>query len=171
MELATARAQAGVYIHGLRLVLQNLGLENAIDVLDSGFLVLSRPGYSVPSIRANEDLRYQAARAERGFEKLREIAARLAITTDNDAVIRQIQTAAVKYTDACVSFCDRAQSCHASALRNGDPVVLGQDVSRFVGATTLGRAIELLAGARPSNAAEEDLLRRIVEANGSITDR
>jgi hypothetical protein len=170
-ELATARAQAGVYVHGLRLVLEDLGLTHKIDVLDEGFLVLSRPGYSIPSIRANEDLRYQAARAERGFEKLRTIAARVGMTEDDETIIRTIQGAAVKYTDACVSFCDRAQSCHALALRNGDPAILGEDVSRFLGTTTLNRAIELLAGARPSTAAEEDLLRRVVEADRASAHR
>lgn len=164
-ELATARAQAGVYVHGLRLVLDDLGLTGKIDVLDTGFLVLSRPGYSAPSIRANEDLRYQAARAERGFGRLREIAARLGMTADDDTIIRAVQGAPVKYTDACVSFCDRAQSCHAAALRDGDPAVLGEDIGRFLGGTTLNRTLALLAGARPSNAAEEDLLRRIAEAD------
>lgn len=164
-ELATARAQAGVYVHGLRLVLEDLGLSGKIDVLDTGFLVLSRPGYSVPSIRANEDLRYQAARAERGFARLREIAARIGMSADDETIIRAVQGAPVRYADACVSFCDRAQSCHAAALRAGDPAVLGEDIARFLSDTTLTRALALLAGGRPSNIAEEDLLRRIAEAD------
>src|SRR5690606_38904066 len=65
-ELATARAQAGVYLHGLRVVLRGeLRLDDAVAVAEEGFLVLSRPGYSKPSVRAGEDLRYQAERAER----------------------------------------------------------------------------------------------------------
>ena len=47
VELATARAQAGVYVHGLRVVLdQELSAADAVKVADSGFLVLSRPGFS-----------------------------------------------------------------------------------------------------------------------------
>src|SRR5205814_5696100 len=42
-ELATARAQAGVYGHGLELVLGELGLQSALDISRTGFLVLSRP--------------------------------------------------------------------------------------------------------------------------------
>ena len=53
----------------------------------------------------------------------------------------------------------------AAALRDGDPAVLGEDIGRFLGGTTLNRALALLAGARPSHAAEEDLLRRIAEAD------
>jgi hypothetical protein len=41
----------------------------------SGFLVLTRPGSNVPSVRAHEDLHFQAERAERAFERLREAAA------------------------------------------------------------------------------------------------
>lgn len=43
-ELATARAQAGVCVHGLRLVIEELGLSTALDVATEGFLILTRPG-------------------------------------------------------------------------------------------------------------------------------
>ncbi len=76
-ELATARAQAGVYVHGLDLVLDELDLASAFKVAREGFLVLSRPGFNQPSIRAGEDLRYQAERAKRGFQRLRDAAAQL----------------------------------------------------------------------------------------------
>ena len=39
-QLATARAQAGVYVHGLELVLEQLGLRDAFSVQRKGFLVL-----------------------------------------------------------------------------------------------------------------------------------
>jgi len=45
-ELAAARAQAGVYVHGLTLVLAELGLANAFHVSKTGFLVLCRPGFN-----------------------------------------------------------------------------------------------------------------------------
>jgi hypothetical protein len=163
-ELSTARAQAGVYVHGLRLVLEELGLTGLIDVSTVGFLVLSRPGFNRPSIRANEDLRYQAGRAARGFAHLREVAATLPSETEASAVIDAILQASVAYGEACVSFCDRAATCHRRALEQGDATALGEDVARFLGETNLYRALELLEGAPPQNAAEEDLARRMAEA-------
>jgi hypothetical protein len=163
-ELATARAQAGVYVHGLRLVLNELGLEKRIEVADVGFLVLSRPGFNRPSIRANEDLRYQATRAARGFQQLRQVADRLPWPADPDAIIQAVLDASVRYGDECVSFCDRVAACHSRALEQGDPRVLGDDVARFLGETNLHRALELLEGASAASAAEEDLMRRMVEA-------
>ena len=73
-ELATARAQAGVYVHGLRTALTEFGITDKLVVSDQGFLVLSRPGSNQPSVRAGEDLRFQAWRADRGFKQLEEAA-------------------------------------------------------------------------------------------------
>lgn len=162
-ELATARAQAGVYVHGLRPVLADLGLTDALPVSDEGFLVLTRPGFNRPSVRAGESLQYQAQRAERGFAKLRVVAAELGGSTDPDIVIPRIQAAPTSYCESCLSFCDRAPVCHKAALASGDPTVLGDEVAHFLGATTLHRALELMGGAAPANEAETDLLARIAE--------
>lgn len=162
-ELATARAQAGVYVHGLRLVLDELQLTDKLPVCNEGFLVLTRPGFNRPSVRAGESLAYQAQRAERGFAKLRVVAAELGGSTDPEVVIPRIQSAPTSYCEACLSFCDRAPICHKAALAAGDPTVLGDEVAHFLGATSLHRAIELMSGASPENEAEEDLLARIAE--------
>lgn len=57
-DLAAARAQAGVYVHGLRTVIAELAISDKLVVSDTGFLVLSRPGSNQPSVRAGEDLRF-----------------------------------------------------------------------------------------------------------------
>lgn len=165
-QLATARAQAGVYVHGLQLTLAELGLADRIAVSTTGFLVFSRPGYNLPSVRAGEDLRYQARRAERGFARLRAVAATMprveeGITVGN--AIERVLAADCAYDEACVSFCDRAASCHSRALERGDPAALGGDVARFLNGIDLHRAVALLSGAVPSNAAEADLVRRVRE--------
>jgi hypothetical protein len=159
-ELATARAQAGVYVHGLRLVLDELGLQDRIQVAETGFLVLSRPGFNRPSIRAGEDLRYQARRAARGFQQLEAAAMSLPVPGEQ-AGPEAILAAPTDYCEACVSFCDRAPVCFAKAMEAGDAVILGEDVRRFLGAVTLPRALELLAGARPRTLAEKDLMERL----------
>ncbi len=76
-ELAVARAQSGMYVHGLDLVMRELMLEDTIEVSRKGMLILTRPGSNFPSIRAEEDLRYQAMRAERGFKMLEQSALNL----------------------------------------------------------------------------------------------
>jgi hypothetical protein len=164
-ELATARAQAGVYVHGLTLVLGALGLTDAFGVSKTGFLVLSRPGFNDPSVRAGEDLRYQAERARRGFELLREAAKALEPLPKpgESSALDVVLGAKVDFSEKCLTFCDRVVSCRAKALAAGEPVVLGRDVARFLGAITLTRATELIKGAKPSGNAEKDLVRRVNE--------
>ncbi len=160
VELATARAQAGVYVHGLDLVIAELGLTSSFDVAREGFLVLSRPGFNQPSIRAGEDLRYQAERAKRGFELLRKAAASIP-ALEPERRVAAVSAADTHYREDCVGFCDRAEICRDLALKSGSGVILGDDVARFLGPVTLDRALALMAGAKPANPFEADLARRI----------
>ena len=167
-ELATARAQSGVYVHALRMVLKERGLDRKVTVADQGFLVLSRPGFNKPSVRAGEDLRYQAWRAERGFLQLEtaaEALPSLARNADPAERIRAVREAATDYDSSCVSFCDRAPICFRSAVEAGNPAILGHDVARFLGNISLARAMELMDGANARNAAEEDIVRQLTEAS------
>jgi len=159
-ELAQARAQAGVYVHGLRTALTELGLAASISVASEGFLVLSRPGVNRPSIRAGEDLRFQAWRAERGFKQLEEAAKGLPPPGDKDP-IAAIRGAETDYRQECVAFCDRAPVCFARAVRESNPIVLGEDAARFLGKVSLHRAVALIEGAKPADAGERDVVRRM----------
>jgi hypothetical protein len=131
--------------------------------------VFTKPGSNWPAVRAGEDLRRQAERARRGFELLERAAALLptvgAGVVDQDALVHAVMQAESNYCEACLAFCDRAEKCYRDALGRGDPIVLGEDVWRFLGKTDLARAAELLDGARPANAAEEDLVRRIRDSD------
>jgi hypothetical protein len=164
-ELATARAQAGVYVHGLDLVLEELRINAKFNVAREGFLVLTRPGFNQPSVRSGEDLRYQAERAKRGFELLRD-AAQIVPSLDEHERFAAVVRADTQYCEACLSFCDRAQVCHAAAIQQGLPAVLGDDVSRFLGTVSLARAIQLMQGSEPLDAVERDLTRRITDIEG-----
>ena len=159
-ELALARAQAGVYVHALRMVIEEIAASDKIAVSDRGFLVLSRPGYNKPSIRANEDLRYQAMRAKHGFEMLEAAAEKLQFP---DIEIEEKRIAAVReaktdYNERCVSFCDRVQGCRAKAMECGSPAILGEDVVRLLGGLTLNRAEELVKGSPAATPLEERVL-------------
>jgi hypothetical protein len=164
--LATARAQAGLYVHALELLAEQLGLVDQVEISHLGFLVLTRPGSNRPSVRAGEDLRFQAERARRGFELLEKAALGLPpFDPVGEDEIGAVQHAATDYSEACLSFCDRAAKCHADALEAGLPSVLGDDVARFLGDVDLHRALELLDGADPASDTETDLMRRVDEAD------
>lgn len=167
-QLATARAQAGVYQHALMLTVDSLGLADAIDISPDGLLIFTWPGSNSPAIRPNEDLTYQAIRAERGFERLEEVANSLVReddwSADNPALVQRVLGAATDYSEACLSFCDLAPRCHERAVLADDPIILGADVKRVLGDMTLTRALELLDGAEPADDREADLQRSLVES-------
>jgi hypothetical protein len=169
-ELASARAQAGLYVHALQLVAMSLGIDEGVHVSEDGFLVLTRPGSNWPSIRAGEDLRYQALRAARGFELLERAATILPdfVADEDEPLDAQLNEAVLRgghhYSEACLSFCDLAPSCHAEALARGDAIVLGDDFRRFVGGIHLDLVMALLDGAMPTDAVELDFVSRVHDA-------
>lgn len=171
-ELAVARAQAGVYVHALDVVCDELGISSDVLVRRDGFLVLTRPGSNRPSVRGGEDLRYQAERARRGFDLLETAAAampqELWAATDGvppDELVAAVLAARTSYGESCLSFCDRAPSCHKAALDAGDPIVLGEEVRRFLGDINLDRVVSLMDGAEPVDETERDFLRRVRESD------
>lgn len=159
-ELSTARAQAGTYVHVLRLAITDAKLDREIVVADDGFLVFTRPGSNLPSIRAGEDLRFQADRARRALDELRSVALDSAHSTESDP-IELLLRAPKSYSDACLSFCELASKCQREAFDAGIGNAMGEDMGRFLGAITLHRALELLRGAAPLTDAERDLQRRL----------
>lgn len=166
LQLASARAQAGVYRHALELSVASLGLAGDLDIAPDGFLVFTWPGSNAPAIRAGEDLTYQAIRAERGFRRLEEVAASIVrdddFSADNPTLIRRVLDAPTDYSEICLSFCDLAPRCHARAVEEDDAIILGAEVKRLLGDTTVARALELIAGAEPSSEREADLQRQLV---------
>lgn len=159
------------YLHALDLTVEDLGLKDQLQVARDGFIVLSRPGSNFPSVRAGEDLEFQARRAQRGFELLEQAAHKLPAgvwaeddKSPIDELIQLVIDADCSYGEACLSFCGRASGCHERSLADGYPVVLGEDVRRFCGNTDLNRVVELLGGSPPTSDAEADLVRRIEDS-------
>jgi hypothetical protein len=165
-QLASARAQAGVYRHAMELSLAALGLGDQIDLAAEGFLVFTWPGSNSPSIRAHEDLTFQAIRAQRGFDRLEEVAQEVVrdddFSADNPTLIKRVLDASTDYSEACLSFCDLASRCHERAVTADDAIILGTEVKRLLGDTTIARAVELLNGAAPVDDRETDLQRQLV---------
>lgn len=157
LELATARAQAGLYVYVLQRTVNELGLDRDLHVADDGFLVLARPSSNQPSVRAGEDLKYQAARAREMFARLKPLQNQ---SMEGKVDAKTVLTAPKHYSDTCLSFCELADHCRDEALKAGLPVAFGEDLARFLGEVTLHRALELLHDQPPTNDAERDFLRR-----------
>ncbi len=166
-DLATARAQMGLYVHALDVTLQGLGLGGRVAVSREGFLVLTYPGSNQPSVRSGEDLTYQLTRAERGFQLMEESAALMngaygsGDDDDPDSLVDLVRHAETHFQDSCITFCERFQICFEQASTRGRGVVLGDDVERFLNGVTLDRVDELLGGSAPTSRVERDLLMRL----------
>lgn len=166
-EIATARAQAGVYQHALTLAVEALELKNPLVVSTTGFLVFTWPGSNSPVIRPNEDLSFQALRAKEGFEKLDSIALSL-VNQKPENVSDHLDWVAhsrTEYRESCWGFCDLAARCQDLAIAEDRAIVLGRDAARLLGTLTVTRAIELLDGAKPDTAFEESLQYQLQLSN------
>ena len=151
-ELATARAQAGVYVHGLDFVLEELGLTGAFTCCAArAFSCLHDLGSTVRPFGPARILRYQAERAKRGFELLR-------AGGRNAASGRPAGNGSTPSLAADINYCEavrdllrpRRYMSRERLSRPGDGAVLGDDVARFLGNRRLQRALELMAGAEPA---------------------
>ena len=158
-EIATARAQAGVYQHALSLSVQSMNLAKPPIVNEKGFLVFTWPGSNSPVIRANEDLRYQALRAEQGFDQLDGIAVNLMKNAPKDPseYFDWVAHSRTDYREACWNFCDLAARCQDMAIADDRAIVLGREAARTLGTVTVTRAIELMEGAEPKSDFEKSL--------------
>lgn len=169
-QLATSRAQAGMYVHGLRLVIQQLGIGDRVRVSDRGFLVLSRAGSNYLSVRANEDFAGQARRAEEGLASLSECADTLALKPMSaDLALPVIQRAGTSLCEDCLSFCERVEICRQHAESRGDGAILGDAVHRYLGGISLERVRALRNGADPTDDHEAEiaaLLKRVEASHG-----
>ncbi len=163
--LATARAQAGVYLYGIESWLEAQRLLSHFDLPATGFLVFTWPGTSSPVVRADEDLSEQKERAKRGFLNLDEVAQRVVGVNleefnpdEYEAWVKHSRTA---YAEKCWGFCDLAARCQLVAVREDRGIVLGTEVSRALGAVSMGRTIALLNGEKPRDATESALVSQL----------
>ena len=168
-DLATARAQMGLYAHALEVTIESLGLNGKITVSNFGFLVLTYPGSNRPSVRGKEDLRYQRERSKRGFDLMEEAAHLMngeygtGDDDDESTLLDLVLNATTSFQDSCIAFCERAETCYQKALDDNEGVALGDDVERFLNGIPLDHAESLLKGSKPKTAAEHDLLARLTD--------
>lgn len=173
--LATARAQAGVYLYALESWLESKGIAADFDLLDTGFLVFTWPGTSQPVLRAKEDFSEQRERARRGFLNLDNVAQRVVgVRVDEfnpDEYEAWVKHSKIAYSEKCWSFCDLATRCQLIAVREDKGIVLGTEVARALGGVSMARALDLLNGAESEDSTEESLKAQLTSMNwGSDVD-
>jgi hypothetical protein len=110
-------------------------------------------------VRTGEHLRYQADRAERGFDRLENLA--LQLVGNNKDAMDAILHAETRYSEACFGFCDLVPHCQAIAQSNQNPAILGDAMVNFLGNIGLKRAIELLEGNPPADSREAEMIERL----------
>lgn len=166
-EIATARAQAGVYQHALSLTVNDMNLKKPLKINQKGFLVFTWPGSNSPVIRPNEDLRYQALRAEQGFEQLDGIATNLIKNAPKDIKdhFDWVAHSRTDYRESCWNFCDLAARCQDMAIAEDRAIVLGREAARTLGTVTITRAIALMEGAEPKTEFEKSLASQLATFN------
>ena len=81
--------------------------------------------------------------------------------TDDIGLLDLVLSAPTHFTDSCIAFCERADACYKKALSDGDGIVLGDDVSRFLNGISLQRAEAIMSNQQPKTPAEADLLARL----------
>ena len=166
-QLSSARAQAGVYVHGLTMVIESLGMSEKLKVRTNGFLVFTWPVSNSPVVRWNEDLRWQAQRAAVGFDQLENAALKVFDESQRkiseDALVDLVIESSKTYNSSCIKFCDMNRYCFDEALKRSDPVILGDDSARFFYGFTLERISELLSGKKAANDRELDLQRQLLD--------
>lgn len=166
-QLSSARAQAGVYIHGLTMVIEGLGMAGKLKVRINGFLVFTWPGSNSPVVRWDEDLRWQAQRAAVGFDQLENAALKVFDESQRkiseEALVDLIIESSKTYNSSCIKFCDMNRYCFDEALKRSDPVILGDDSARYFYGFTLERISELLSGKKAVNERELDLQRQLLD--------
>jgi hypothetical protein len=167
--LATARAQAGVYLYALESWLEARSLSAQFELDPKGFLVFSWPGSAQPVVRANEDLSEQKERARRGFSSLDSVAQRVVgvrIEEFNpDEYEAWVKHSSTAYAEKCWGFCDLAPRCQKLALIQDKGIVLGDQVARGLGGIPLTRAVALLNGDTPMDSTEESLATQLGAAD------
>ena len=165
-QLASARAQAGVYVHGLHMVISALAKHDKLQVRDKGFLVFTWPGSNAPVVRWDEDLRWQAQRAAVGFDQLEQSALKVfdesQMKISEEQLVDLVIQSSKSYNSSCIKFCDLYRHCFDEAVNRGDPVVLGDDAARFFYGMDLSRVSELMNGSTALNERELDLQNQLV---------
>jgi hypothetical protein len=169
-QLATARAQAGLYSYLLPKFMSRVGAP-AYSISEKVFLVLSSVRGRSPEIWPNEDIKEQTERAKKAVDlfqqqsdALRSTTADAEAETTSNLAISSDEHVKTAYKEECWTFCDLAEHCLRQLVTLDHPRILGAEVEQVLGERTIEQVQQLLATGNPLTEADVDLLTRLHDA-------
>ncbi len=177
-QLASARAQAGLYVLLVPQMLEKLGVSDSFNISKHVFLVLSSARGRKPALWPAEDVSEQQERAAKAISLFSEYSGLVlapkspgqsleAIDGQAAAFGEHIRTA---YSEHCWSFCEMAEHCLRRLIAEDDPLILGTEVKEVLGNRTIEQVQELIASGSAENEADQDLLTRLQDAKFGEND-
>ena len=171
MQLATARAQAGLYRRLLIRWLSSSPLNGFFEVDELGFLVLMNVRSAWPSVLPNETLLEQDKRADKAIALFNEKYEsedwsdwlKPEVTADQRFELL-VNHASTHYTQACWSFCPVVEVCFGKLVDADDPLILGSEAKEILGDRTIEYVQKLLAGQLPPTPADAEIIEKLAYA-------
>ena len=174
-DIRSACRQVAVGVVSLRQTLQTFGVNNPSAVaLPRADLVLRVTGLFMPTLSCMaiegevDSIERAIGEAPTNLEDLEAMLPSDA-SLDDASVIAQVPN---NYRPSCKEHCAMWQHCRAQALEQHHPVILGDRAAETLApAGSIDRALELMRGAPPRNAAEATLaveLRTADQVLGSV---
>lgn len=170
-QLATARAQAGLYRFLLTKFIGALELEDTLTVADRCFFVFTKATGAGVSIWANEDISEQDERAANALRLMREkfsndsIVALSQEGTSQDKIVNFLANhTETSYNENCWSFCELAENCLRQLISKDDALILGREVKQELGDIPIERMLSVMFEGAEPNEVEADLLARLEDA-------
>ena len=168
-DIRSACRQAAVGVVGLRQALRASGSNNpSVIALPGADLVLRVTGLFMPTLN-RMTITGEVDSIERAIDEaptsLDELEAMLPSDSslDDAAVISQVPN---NYRPSCKEHCAMWQHCRAQALEQRHPVILGDQAAELLApAGSIDRALELMRGVPPRNAAEATLADKLRTAD------
>ena len=171
MQLATARAQAGLYRRLLIRWLSGSPLNVSFEVDELGFLVLMNVRSAWPSVLPNETLLEQDKRADKAIALFNEKFEsedwsdwlKPQVTADQRFELL-VNHASTFYSQACWSFCPVVEVCFGKLVAADDPVILGSETKEILGDRTIEYVQKLLAGQLAPTPADAEIIEKLADA-------
>jgi hypothetical protein len=168
-DIRSACRQAAVGVVGLRQTLQTFGVNNpSATALPRADLVLRVTGLFMPTLSCMaiegevDSIERAIGEAPTNLEELEGMLPSDA-SLDDASVISQVPN---NYRPSCKEYCAMWQHCRAQALEQRHPVILGDRAAeKLAPAGSIDRALEMMRGAPPRNAAEAALAEELRTAD------
>ena len=181
-KVGAAAWQSAVYVAALADLIEQAGLDPT--VISTAILLIAAKNTSLVPTIVEVDVSRHVRHLRRMLARRDTIPTILdalpeGVTFDTDGmdetaaalhIAGVLDTLGTNYMPSCLRDCPLAFHCRANARAAGDPACLGADARASLGGVrTLGRALQLAAGA-PPDTTERDTATQLIEAQRLLSD-